>query len=156
MDRYGHIRHHVADLFYEKCANNRLRKDEIKLRADGTTNLKLAALPIMMEIQKVTKIEGDYNHRRPYLIADKLIGNVNFCLGLLQAEGKIYYVPASTLLEDIKKLTDSPSQVLAILSKGKGEEKYSTVRHVTKGLDFQKLCLPMSISRTISAELFRE
>jgi len=39
LDRHGHVRHHVADLFYEKCVNNRLRKDEIKLRADGKTNL---------------------------------------------------------------------------------------------------------------------
>ena len=117
IDRRGHIRHYVSELFYEKCVSNRLRKDEIKLRTDGTTNLKLAALPVMMEIQKVTKIEGDYNNRRPYLIADKLIGNVNFCLGLLKDEKKNYYIPASTLLDDIKKLTDSPSQVLVNISK---------------------------------------
>jgi len=110
----------------------------------------------MMEIQKVTKIEGDYNNGRPYLIADKLIGNVNFCLGLLQAEGKNCYVPASTLLEDIKRLTDMPSQVLAILSKDAKEEKYSTIRHVAKGLEFNKLCLPKSISRIILAEVYRE
>ncbi len=152
VDQHGHIRHHVAELFYEKCVSNRLRKDEIKLRQDGTTNLKLAALPTMMEIQKVTKIEGDYNNRRPYLIADKLIGNVNFCLGLLQAEEKRYYVPASTLLEDIKKLADSPSQVLAILSKRKKEEKYSTIRYVTKGLDLRKLHIPNNIEQMLSLE----
>ncbi len=55
-----------------------------------------------------------------------------------------------------EKLTDSPSQVLEILSKGKGEEKYSTVRHVTKGLEYQKLCMPESIRRTILADLFCE
>ena len=106
---------------------------------------------MLMEIQKVTKIEGDYNNRRPYLIADKLIGNVNFCLGLLQAEGKSYYVPASTLLEDIKKLTDLPSQVLAVLSKGK-EEKYSTIRHVAKGLNLRKLHIPDNIEQMVSLE----
>ncbi len=152
VDRHGHIRHHVSDLFYEKCISNRLRKDEIKLRTDGTTNLKLAALPVMMEIQKVTKIEGDYNKRRPYLIADKLIGNVNFCLRLIQEEKKNYYVPALTLLEDIKKLTDSPSQVLAVLSKGKGEEKYRTIRHVAKGLNLQKLNMPNDIEQMVSLE----
>ena len=83
VDKQGNVRKHVAELFYEKCVNNKLRKDEIKVKSDGTTNLKLAALPVMMDIQKVTKIEGDYNNQRSYLIADKLIGNVNFCLGLL-------------------------------------------------------------------------
>jgi len=152
VDRHGNIRHHVAELFYEKCVSNRLRKDEIKLRTDGTTNLKLAALPIMMEIQKVTKIEGDYNNRRLYLIADKLIGNVNFCLGVLRVKGKNYYVPASTLLEDIKRLTDMPSQVLAILSKRKSEERYSMIRHVAKGLELNKLHMPESIIEMICLE----
>jgi len=58
----------------------------------------------MMDIQKVTKIEGDYNSQRPYLIADKLVGNVKFCLGLLRDEKRACYVPASTLLEDIAKM----------------------------------------------------
>lgn len=41
------------------------------------------------------------------------MGGVNFCLGLTR-EGE-EYVPLSVLLEDIIKLTDTPSQVLAII-----------------------------------------
>jgi len=37
----------------------------------------------MMDIQKVTKIEGDYNSQRSYLIADKLVGNVKFWFGTI-------------------------------------------------------------------------
>ena len=102
LDEEGNVRRHVAELFFDKCLNNRLVKNEIQFKPDGTTNLKLAALPTMIQIQKVTKIAGDYNGARPYLIADKLIWNVNFCLGLIQACEKGCYVPASTLLEDIK------------------------------------------------------
>lgn len=131
----------------KKCVNNKLRKDEIKVKSDGTTNLKLAALPVMMDIQKVTKIEGDYNNQRPYLIADKLIGNVNFCLGLLLDVKNEYYVPASTLLEDIKNLVDEPSQVLAIFSKGKDEIIYKAVRHVAKGIDLNNVKLPEDIAQ---------
>ncbi len=152
VDKQGNVRKHVAELFYEKCVKNKLRKDEIAVKQDGTTNLKLAALPIMMEIQKVTKIEGDYNNRRPYLIADKIIGNVNFCLGLLLDEKKKYYVPASTLLEDIKKITNAPSQVLAIFSKGKDERIYKKVRHVAKGLNLNNVKLPENIVRKISLD----
>ena len=149
VDKRGNVRKHVAELFYEKCVNNKLRKDEIKVKSDGTTNLKLAALPVMMDIQKVTKIKGDYNNQRPYLIADKLIGNVNFCLGLLLDVKNEYYVPASTLLEDIKQLTSMPSQVLAIFSKEKGEMVYKNVRHVAKGLNLNKIELPKEIDEKI-------
>lgn len=117
IDEDGKLREHVAELFFNKCLRNTLKKNEIQFRKDGTTNLKLAALPVIMQIQKVTKIAGNYNGRRPYLIADKLIGNVNFCLGLKRDNKQGGYVPSSSLLEDIKVLTDAPSQVLAIFSK---------------------------------------
>ena len=55
---------------------------------------------------------------------------MNFCLGLSREE-KVY-VPSSALLEDIKNLTDSPSQVLAILEKIIGTDIYSTIKHVAK------------------------
>ena len=86
IDEDGNVREHVSELFYYKCLNNQLAKEEIRFKKNGTTNLKLLALPVMMRIHKVTKIAGDFNYSRPYLVADKVIGNVNFCLGLRQAD----------------------------------------------------------------------
>lgn len=37
--------------------------------------------------------------------------------------------------EDIKRLTDTASQVLEILEKGMGTDRYSTVKRVAKGLN---------------------
>ena len=113
-------------------------------------SLKLLALPVMMGIHKVTKIAGDFNYSRPYLVADKVIGNVNFCLGLRHADE--YYVPVSALLEDIKQLTNVQSQVLAILSRESGEERYTNIRHVAKGLNLNNLNLPEDIMKKISLE----
>lgn len=152
LDEEGNVRQHVAELFFDKCLNNRLRRDEIQFKKDGTTNLKLAALPVMMQIQKVTKIAGGYNGIRPYLVADKLVGNVNFCLGLIQDSSNNYYVPASSLLEDIKKLTNEASQVLAIFSKECSEAIYKRVRHVAKGLNLNRLNIPQEIGDMISLE----
>ena len=150
----GNVREHVAELFFNKCLKNTLKKNEIQFRKDGTTNLKLAALPVMMQIQKVTKIAGNYNGMRPYLIADKLIGNVNFCLGLKWDDRKSRYVPSSSLLEDIKVLTETPSQVLAIFSKEEGEEVYRNVRHVAKGVNLNNLRLSEEIGGMISLERY--
>lgn len=104
----------------------------------------------MMGIHKVTKIAGDFDYSRPYLVADKVIGNVNFCLGLRLADE--YYVPTSALLEDIKQLTRVQSQVLAILSKEQGEDIYSNIRHVAKGLNLNNLTIPEDIAEKISLE----
>ncbi len=89
---------------------------------------------------------------RPYLLVDKVMGGVNFCLGLSKENHT--YVPSSVLLEDIKKLTDAPSQVLAILEKDKKENIYKTVKHVAKGLDLNNLLLPNEISVMINLEKY--
>ena len=68
------------------------------------------------------------------------MGGVNFCLGLSK-ENDIY-VPSSALLENIKKITDKPSQVLAILEKDAGADTYCIVKHVAKGLNLKNLVLP--------------
>ena len=81
---------------------------------------------------------------------DKVIGGVNFCLGLSKEDDG--YVPSSALLENIKNLTDAPSQVLAILEKEIGDGIYSTIKHVAKGVNLNNLTLPNDIKQLISLE----
>lgn len=78
------------------------------------------------------------------------MGGVNFCLGLSREDN--VYVPSSALLEDIKKLSETPSQVLAILEKDIDTDIYSTVKHVAKGLNLNKITLPQKIDAMINLE----
>lgn len=151
IDDEGNILKHQAKNFYRKCIENKLSIKEFQFKADGTTHLKLAALDSLTDVSKITKITGDYNGIRPYLYVDKIMGGVNFCLGLSKEDDA--YVPSSALLEDIKKLTDAPSQVLAILEKGVDDNNiYSTVKHVAKGLNLNNITLPDEIKQMISLE----
>lgn len=131
IDKDGKVRKHVASLFFDKCLKNAL-----------------------MQIHKVTKIAGNYNGVRPYLVADKLVGNVNFCLGLKKDGKQGGYVPSSSLLEDIKVLTNVQSQVLAIFSKEKEEVVYESIRHVAKGVNLNNITLPENISGKISLDRY--
>lgn len=150
IDHEGNVRWNQSVNFYRKCIENKLGIKEFRFKADGTTHLKLSALPVLMDITKITKITGDYNHVRPYLFVDKVVGGVNFCLGLSKEDD--IYVPSSALLENIKKLTDTPSQVLAILEKETTEEIYMVVKHVAKGLNLKGIVLPDEINNIISLE----
>ena len=67
---------------------------------------------------------------------------------MLSNSRKICWV--SALLEDIKQLTHVQSQVLVILSKELKEDKYSTIRHVAKGLNLNELTIPDDIMEKIS------
>ncbi|MEF9945248.1 MAG: PBECR4 domain-containing protein [Lachnospiraceae bacterium] len=148
IDVDGNVLRGQSENFYRKCVENKLSTDELQFKADGTTHLKLGALPTFMDVTKITKIAGEYNNVRPYLFVDKVIGGVNFCLGLKKED--IGYVPSSALLEDIKKLTDAPSQVLAILRKDIEQEIYKEVKYVTKGLNLNKIYLPDEITEIIN------
>ncbi len=147
LDKKGNVLRNQSMNFYRKCIDNKLSVEELQFKQDGTTQLKLEALPVLMDITKITKITGDYNNVRPYLFVDKVIGGVNFCLGLSREDNA--YVPASALLEDIKRLTDTPSQVLAILEKDKNADIYSTIKHVAKGLNLNHITLPQEIDAMI-------
>lgn len=150
IDKNGNVQHGQSVNFYRKCIENKLGMEEFQFKADGTTYLKLMALSSLMDITKVTKIIGDYNNIRPFLFVDKVIGGVNFCLGLSKENDN--YVPSSALLEDIKKLTYSPSQVITILQKEINSDIYTDVKHVTKGLDLHRIILPDEITKLISLE----
>lgn len=75
---------------------------------------------------------------------------MNFCLGLSKEDN--ICVPSSALLENIKKLTKAPSQVLAILEKNTEEEIYTVVKHVAKGLNLNNIVLPDRIKDMINLE----
>lgn len=150
IDGNGNVLRNQSLNFYRKCIENKLGLEEFRFKQDGTTHLKLAALPVLMDVTRITKITGHYNNVRPYLLVDKVMGGVNFCLGLSK-EGNVY-VPSSALLEDIKKLTDAPSQVLAILEKDIDTDIYSTVKHVAKGLNLNNIVLPEEIRGMINLD----
>lgn len=150
IDHEGNVLRNQSVNFYRKCIENKLGIEEFGFKVDGTTHLKLSALPVLMDITKITKITGDYNQMRPYLLVDKVVGGVNFCLGLSK-EADIY-VPSSALLEDIKKMTDAPSQVLAILEKEVQQEIYMDVKHVAKGLNLNSLILPDKMKEMINLD----
>lgn len=147
VDAEGRVIRGQSVNFYRKCVENRLSMKEIRFRPDGTAQLKLTALPYLMDLTRITKITGDYNRRQPYLKVDKVLGGVNFCLGLTRSGGM--YVPSSALLKDIKRLSDNTSQVLMILEKQKEEKFYTVVRYAAKGLNPAGLCLPDEISGKI-------
>ena len=150
IDKQGSVLHNQSVNFYRKCIENKLGLDEFRFKTDGTTQLKLLALSALMDVTKITKITGDYNNVRPYLYVDKVIGGVNFCLGLSKEnEG---YVPSSALLENIKTLTDSPSQVLAILEKDINSDVYRKIKHVAKGVNLNNVMLPDEVKAIIDLQ----
>lgn len=143
---------HNSTQFYHKCIDSALKESEIRFKEDGTTELKLRALPMIVNFLKTSKMTAVYNAIRPMLSVERLAGTTNFCLGF--TKDKEYYVPSSCLFEDIRNLSDVTFQILAILSKpaDKKEHVYKDIRYVAKGVEFNRLSLPEELKSCISLE----
>ncbi len=148
IDSKGNIRRNSVD-FYNKCISNQIAEKEICLRKDGTTKLKMEALPRLVNFLYLSKITVTYNGIRPKLTVDRLVGNVNYCLGFTKE--KRYFMPSSCLLEDIRNLGNDSSQILVIMSKkADGSEKvYKDIRYAAKGVELNKLAFSDDLKKLI-------
>lgn len=142
--------------FYQKCVKSTLQEKEIRFKQDGTTELKLQALPLIINFLKSSKMTAIYNGIRPRLSIDRLAGTTNFCLGF--TKDKDYYVPSSCLLEDIRNLAEVSYQILAIFSKPAKRTSpiYKDIRYVAKGVSLHQLPYPDTLLAKISLENYIE
>lgn len=149
LDSQGNQKRNCSVEFYHKCTGNNLKTAEIKFKEDGTTPLKLDALPSLMDLTNITKIIGDYDNSKKWMEADIIVGGINFCLAVSEDENGSYF-PRSGLLEDIRNITRKSSQVLAIFQKKLSEkEPYKNIRYVARGLELEKLNLPEDIAEKV-------
>jgi len=149
LDTQGNQKENCSVEFYHKCTGNNLKATEVRFKEDGTTPLKLDALPSLMDLTNITKIVGDYDNSKKWMEADVIVGGINFCLAVSEDKDGSYF-PRSGLLEDIRNITRKSSQVLAIFQKKLSEKAaYQTVRYVAKGLDVSKLKLPLEIAEQV-------
>ena len=123
---------------------------EVRFKDDGTTPLKLDALPSLMDLTNITKIIGDYDNSKKWMDADVIVGGINFCLAISEDKNGSYF-PRSGLLEDIRNITRKSSQVLAIFQKKLNDkEVYKKICYVAKGLNLSNLNLPSEISEQVN------
>lgn len=138
--------------FFDKLISNRMKESEIQKRKDGTTDLKINALPLLNNIFKSTKIIGDYDSTKFKLYTDKLAGGVNACIGFIKKNN--YYIPNTLLSEDIRTITNVPRyRVLAIFRKNKNEKTYNELCYLAKGIKLSEIKITKPCKDLISDSL---
>ena len=119
--------------FYSKCIGNVLSNKDFNFKSNGTTELKLQILPHVFNPKKNYKIVGEYGNFKQILRTNKLVGGVHACLGFVK-DGD-YYVPNTTLNDDIREITSWNSRIVLILEKGLNDAQYNEITYVAKNVD---------------------
>ena len=86
-----------------------------------------------MQIDKKARIVGDYNSQKLYLSTDKLIGNINMCLGFIKENN--YYIANTALKEDIRNIVEEQGRIVLILKKNIKDKKYNEILYKNKNVN---------------------
>ena len=136
--------------FYRLCIRKQLSPSIFSFHDNGTTEMKLSVLSQIMNIQKTAKMVGDYDNTKSVLFTEKIVGTVTACVGFVR-EGN-YYLPNTTLREDIRTITVSPQKrILAILSKKAQDKQYSEVTYLAKGVSLTSIIKTEELKSIINA-----
>ncbi len=123
--------------FYNLCLRNNLSTTDFEFKSNGTTQKKLEILSAIMQIDRKARIIGSYNSQKVYLSTEKLIGNVNMCLGFIK-ENK-YYIANTALKEDIRNIVEKQGRIVLVLKKNIKDKEYNEIIYKCKNIENTKI-----------------
>lgn len=132
-----------AERFFELCIAKKLSQEDIGLREDGTTNLKLQILPILMKKNLSANSVGNYNDSGLDLYTEKIAGGIKGCMGFRTDSVTKRLVPNTVLNKDIRQCTKAPQdRIIATFRKDQAEGVYSEVVYIAKKVEWNRVKFP--------------
>ncbi len=129
--------------FFDLCLLKRLHNVDFDLKSDGTTELKLSVLDRLINIESTAKMIGDFNGQRPKLYTEKIVGNIYACIGFIKCDE--FYIPNTSLKEDVRDVVTHANRVIAIYSKGINDREYDALLYKAKGIELDENILPREL-----------
>lgn len=127
--------------FFKRCIKRRLSPNDIYFDDNGTTQMKLEVLPILMNKDLSANMICDYDGLKLRLKTDKLVGGKNGCVGFSLTEtGE--YIPKTLLSLDIRKDINSYHRIIATYRKNITDSIYTEIVHSAKDIDWDKITHP--------------
>lgn len=114
--------------FYKLLKKGGIDESKLKIK-DETTYYKLEVLPQLMKIDRMANMIGNFTEDRLFLQTNKIVGNVNACMGFVKNEKKLY-IPNTALKEDIRGLTNDRKRVVATFKKEMNEIYYKNITYL--------------------------
>ena len=114
--------------FYEILQAGGIDESKIEVK-DKTTYYKLEVLPQLMKIDRLASMIGNFTGHGLVLQTNKLIGNVNACMGFIKNEKNVY-IPNTALKRDIRDIADDRKKIVAVLKKDINEKLYKNIRYL--------------------------
>jgi len=144
--------HLNSDHFFRAATSRRLSTKDITIPKDGTVDLKLDALPQLMNIHRSARMVGDYDNTKPLLITDKFAGTVTAAMGFVCINN--FYMPNTALKKDVREITTQATRrkVAAIFVKYRHDAMYAKLTYIAKGVTVDDGILQKAIGDKVDLE----
>lgn len=119
-------------VFYDLAVSKRLSTKQILMNPDGTTELKLTVLPMLLDSNMSARMIGDYNSYNPKLVTEKLVGGIRGCMGFVLDQDIGFYAPNTVLNMDMRDYITNQRRILAIFKKNINDCNYEELVYMAK------------------------
>ena len=140
--------------FYRRCQKHRLSVNDFEFSSDGTTELKLKILPLLMTKNLSANFIGDFHAGNPKLYTEKIAGSVKGGIGFVRNKyGR--YIPNTILKADIRKYVRNQARVIATFRKRRGDQLYTELVYRAKKIVWENMKINSDIIKRLSPELLK-
>ena len=134
-----------AQQFYQACIHRRLSVDDFEFHTNGTSELKLSILPLLVNKNLgPARFMGTYNNRNPLLITDRVTGSVKGGVGFVRNGGVGSFVPNTLLNGDMRQYISDMRRIILTCRKGLEDNEYTEIVYSAKKVDWDSIQLPDS------------
>lgn len=149
--KYERERNNNAIKFYKDILDKKVALKNLKIENEGIIKLKLKILNMILDINYSAKMIGEFNSNFKNLLkTEKIIGTNVYSMGFIKV-GQ-YYIPNTTLKEDIRNITDKTNRVIAIFSKEIKEKQYTNLTYLNKKTELLQIFKNKEIISKINIE----
>jgi len=149
--KYERKSNNNAIKFYKDILDKKILLERLKIANEGILKLKLNILNMILDINYSAKMIGEFNSNcKNLLVTEKIVGTNIYSMGFIKV-GK-YYIPNTTLKENIRNITDKTSKVVAIFSKEIKEEQYINLTYLNKKIELSQIFKNKEILTKINIE----
>ncbi len=146
-----------AVYFYNSALNERISVDDIKNNDKFILENKLCILSNLMKIDYTAKMIGIYDNTiKNKLYTEQVVGTIHYCLGFIKDKNTNYYIPNSSINEDIRDITYKRYSIIAILKKEKNKKLYSEISYLSRNYNLKMLVKNNILSELIDKKLLIE
>lgn len=132
-----------GDRFFDLCIDKKLSVSNFELSQDGTTNLKLAVLPLLITKNLSANSVGEYNGTGIKLYTEKIAGSSKGCIGFVLDKSTGFMLPNTVLNIDIRDCSKYPqSRIIATYRKKLQEDTYTEIVHSARDINFDTVVFP--------------